>query len=1016
MAAVRRLFSYSSATWVAVLMLLAYLLYLYHQHSDLHALYQHELALQVRELESLAKNAVTTVRNADSDDLCRFDADQPYLDLVDTQSCKDFTGKGLTKDARLHIEADIFIRSESAKPEFRLRLDRVLAELAFPDSFQLVFLATDQGAIIYQESPASRRLRRQLSWHEENLREPVPGEADGLAIANVKDILGKDHQPDFTQLSAAGSHFRIDVGGVSQEIYVQPVKLNGHKAVMGGVVQSAELFRRALEVDTYLVAVLVFLFLMGLLGTPFVKLIALDRRERFTLGDVRSLYLSSGALLLLGVFSVLALDGYFRFAHDADEGLKDLAGNLSKNLAAEMGEAVKQLHDFDERAAKLETPPGCTEAKPVLNWFGPDQTPLPAPTTLPVHAEQVAWIRPDGRQVLKITGDSRGKNVDVSERVYFRAIRDGSSYRLQGEEFFAGPALSITDGKFYTFFSIRSNIQPKDCSGAPLTAVLTTRLLSMSRQPLPASYGFAVISREGAVLYHSDRRIALRQNLFAELGNPARLKSLVLGRRQAHMTGSYRERPHRFYVAPFQPLQQANLFIVTFRDVSPEIATVAQAFVVSIALIPVLGLIWWVSLFVLDWVSHGAPGVDRNGTWMWPQQSMARFYRWFAIALLAMLAAAVVVLLIDRDWGQLAFIFFPLATIPLGIAGHLLTKETGNERGRLGSPWWRRTMWALVVVWLAFAPPIVLFRMLLTHEYGKLVDTERAWIDQQRKDAHKSVMRETRDEEYPDSVGNRVSALQSGGYRVKPPEPFGEPARKIQSGMERALVAWLDSAADWLPIQSETAMRLRSQDSLGSLYYSLGSPNWWAWVLLIVLFLAANLWIRWNAHHMLLVDLENPDESRLPDDREHWGQAWEVLSPDERNLILQISSEHLANPKQRETVEKLIKEGYLKLDPDLRPRTKAFREFLAARATDQAQTTELQAWEQVSGGHSWNYVQKILYAGLAVIFIFIVVTQPRFQTGLTAWFGGATTALVAVAKLRDAAASLWPRKPGSADG
>jgi hypothetical protein len=89
---------------------------------------------------------------------------------------------------------------------------------------------------------------------------------------------------------------------------------------------------------------------------------------------------------------------------------------------------------------------------------------------------------------------------------------------------------------------------------------------------------------------------------------------------------------------------------------------------------------------------------------------------------------------------------------------------------------------------------------------------------------------------------------------------------------------------------------------------------------------------------------------------------------------------------------------------------------LATRATDQAQTSELLAWEQVSSGHSWSYVQKILYAGLAVIFIFIVVTQPRFQTGLTAWFGGATTALVAVAKLRDAAASLWSKKPGSADG
>ena len=39
-----------------------------------------------------------------------------------------------------------------------------------------------------------------------------------------------------------------------------------------------------------------------------------------------------------------------------------------------------------------------------------------------------------------------------------------------------------------------------------------TRLLSLEQPALPVGYGFAVVTRDGRTLYHSDSRLGLREN------------------------------------------------------------------------------------------------------------------------------------------------------------------------------------------------------------------------------------------------------------------------------------------------------------------------------------------------------------------------------------------------------------------------------------------------------------------------------------------------------------------------
>ncbi len=1038
MPAASKTFSYRWTTWVAILLVLTYLVYLYQQYDALHNLNQHELALQGRELESIVNNAVGTVRKAD-EDICGFDTDQPQIELISAQKCKEVGGLK-AEDVRIEVGNGLFIktgpktaeaRAKGAKPspEFQVQLDRILDQLAFPEAFQLVFVTTAEGQVIHQESQASSRWRHNLSWQEEKLREPTPGEDEDIVIANLKDLLGSDAKPSFAQLSSAGSHFSLTLGGARQEIYLQPVNFGGQKAVIGGVAPTGELLRRALQVDTYLIALLVFAFFAGVLGKPFVKFFALDPRERFRLKDLRGLYLSSGALLLLGLFAVLAIDGYCRFRQKADAGLEQLATSLASSLGEEIREGVAQLAKYDETAAATPQLLGCAELPTVHNWFDLKAPKLEAPSRN-IFTEQVAWVGSNGKQLFKVTADAQGSNQPVGHRLYFKSVRQRSLYRIEGlpNDFFMAPSLSITDGKFYTFFSMPSRIKQSGCTaadgsrsdGEPLTAVLTTRLMS-ARQALPNGYGFAVMNREGAVLFHSDSRLALRQNLFAELGGSSALKSLVLAREPGTIATSYREKPHRFYVLPFKALQSAGapphtggrFFIVSFRDVSAEIATAAQVFETSLFVILALLGGWRLALFLLDYVSARSPGVNRYGTWMWPQQSMAGFYRWFAIGGLIIVALASLTFVLFREVGQLVFLFAPLATIPLGLAGHAWTQQTGGRRERLHDPRWYYAMWALLVVWVIFAPAVVLFRMTLGHEFGTLVETENNWLEQRKFDIGQVIEQEVRAEGYPESVQLRVKEIAKR-YQSPAPEPFRTGSEPIQQPLKQAVVGLLERVGDSLPIHTETAIRLRAQQSKDAYFTSPLLLNWWAALLVGALFLAGHWWTRWSARRVFLIDCENPPAGESSqNDAEYWRMQWERLPIDERNLLIQISEENLANPRQTETVKKLLGEGYLKLNPDLRLATGEFARFLKSKTTNETQRTQLETWEQGDSEHGWKHARRILIAGLAILFLFVIATQPGFQSGLTASFGGATTAVLAISKLRDAMTALWPSQSKS---
>ena len=308
--------------------------------------------------------------------------------------------------------------------------------------------------------------------------------------------------------------------------------------------------RRALAVDSYFLATIVFLLLVAALGFPFVKLVALDEHERFRLGDVMGLYVSTAALLALATLTIQVFDTSWHWRRVADQGLAQLWGRARARIPRRNCIDTTSSRRVPTEAVGKWSPARQLRRQPSTDWYGTRTPEIPVPDQ-PVHMTQASWIARDtGRQVWKITADPITSIQTVSQRVYFQSVRDGYLFTCGDSSrcgnavgpFYVGPDRSVTDGKFYTFIAMPSRMNGE--RGGDVVSV-TARLFSLSTPALPAGYGFAVINRAGRVLYHSDSRLSLREHLFDELSAGGRARALVYAGQTRAITSAYRESPHR---------------------------------------------------------------------------------------------------------------------------------------------------------------------------------------------------------------------------------------------------------------------------------------------------------------------------------------------------------------------------------------------------------------------------------------------------------------------------------------
>jgi hypothetical protein len=956
-----------------------YAWYVYTQFEITHDFNQRELGHLARTVESTLDTALTNVRNLESsEDLENLRKESPYLTLVASKPAGCKPGKeGYQPVQKVGNKALVIEASGACTLTFAFDVQKILSEMPFLASFQTVFLAAPDGRVLVQAAGSGANWQDDLGWADRNLSPRAAAGADGFRVENLASIVSNSSGQTLDKLRGSTANTGARVGGDYYHLYLQPLAFpiaSNEKEtrgfLLGGVLSYPQLLQRAIAFDTYLLAGLLLAVLVVILGWPFLKLWSLDPHERFRLSDVHWLYLSSGALLVLATNLVLAADGYGRYQREARNGLERLAGTLLAKLTQEVRDARAQL--LADANLFQQSPP----AGRLLPQTGQYRAAL-----------QVALIGCDGWQTYKaVASGDAGSNVRVSMRPYFQAPRAGALWSIPSSAasglvdtpFYLHPGRSITDGVFYSFLSIPLKLDPEEqcntVSHKPVTAaVMTLDLASLAQQPLPRGYGFALIDRQGDVLYHSDTRLSLRMNLFEELADGDRLRALVLSRRPDHLEVDYRTRPHAFYLRPvdvFVPHKDKltdppQWFLAAFRDRSIDRAVAVHTVELSLFWLVVLFL--FACLFLAS-VSHISRRIQqRPGTWLWPYEEKRLIYIRVTVALGGLFLVAIP-LIPYPNYLLLVTTLAPFVALVL----FTIARPRAGSRSPLQSTGWHTATLLLITIHLAVLPSFALAHFIWRHEFGKLIAAEESRLATAREDIRLG-RRAFVEKEFPLA---RVDAVeeQYKRYVIDRWPPFDGSSKPVSDP------SWLSDLHRWvtsqMPVQNATVARLLYLPPYTTpLLEEWPGPAAAISLALLLAILAA--WVRFNSRWVFLADADHQAPGTWPEG-ESWAIRWNQLPAEEKRALLLIYTEGIANPAAREATLSLIRRGYVRFGPELRP-VEALREFLATIKPSEA---EMSRWDRPTQVGSWAHMRRILVFAVPVLALFLLATQPNLSSKL----------------------------------
>jgi len=1017
-----------------------YALFVQTHLQQIHEFNNRELGHGAKIVEDIVAGIVTTAEKWDkAKGLCRFSLDQPYLthnENACTEKEKEWDGKVVksadleTKNRKLQIHfalGDTKTGPGVAEAAFDVDFAAILKELDLPESFELYFIADSKGRIVHSGSSNHLRPLRDGGWLNQHIagEDAEPGSARRIGnLANLTEIASQ--KKPFEQFKAGTTQLRIDLAGVSNYLYVQPLDLGlpddensgSGEWFLGGAVSYDDVLRRSFAVDSYLLFGLVLIVALGFLGWPFLKILLIDARERFRSADVYELLFSAVALTALLMVLGLSWDAYSRLKDKADDNMKTLAKDLATNLVSEIKVAREQLETYDKVAEGFKIDVSHYTSIAIGSLRSSGGMPEP-PVYWPVR---LTWAGSDGKQFLKAeTKLDLTPPANVAARPYFQGIQSGETWSIDGSPgFLVHPGRSIVDGKFYSFLAMPSKIHspPPEAvhaagSEGPAVALMSLNLRSVAAQPMPIGYGFAVVNREGHTLYHNDSRRVLREDFVEEVEQHYHLNAALQSDSDQFLSLTYQTRPHRFYLRPLHELKKISAagnmqdgpgwFVIVYRDLTGAHAIATRAIVLSLIFSVggtlVLGL---VALLLMRYVSGRLYG-GRTAAWMWPSQRGPETYRelviWSAVLLVGGLAA---IAFADGP----ALVVLSMGLPPLVGALWIGIQLRNRRDAQTESPVRWRLQWTAGALFvLCFAVPLAsgFFKFFWNDEIGRYQYAQ----DFDRFESRDELIAAARREAHCQPSGGCPQLKSVENYLLMP-EKLDPPRDDGQ------LASFLSG---WMPVQDSVVARIRD---FPSARLPLGAPGGGGLSLYCLFVLPAVIlawfWVKIQSQWILLDELAQPEitpraarsaaavggsvlsqgASHVVPDFESW---WSRSSDDSKRVILQVTAERIANPRARHVLKELLEEGALVFEPDLGPRPE-WREELKKRLI--SESAQLRVWETPENATGWTSARWTLLLAMAGISFFLIATQPNLPAQLGALVSTTTVAVSTIRRGFDA--------------
>jgi hypothetical protein len=388
-------------------------------------------------------------------------------------------------------------------------------------------------------------------------------------------------------------------------------------------------------------------------------------------------------------------------------------------------------------------------------------------------------------------------------------------------------------------------------------AMISARPVSMERPVLPLGHRFAVIRADGQVLYHSDPRRSLKENLLEELSDPERLYAAIQARTPQHFSTTYARCPTEVFIQPFRSIPEAEWFVVVFRDERWLETLTSEALLraMSWSLVPMGAPL----LLFAGLVGAGRKCLQH----LWPDPEKKAFYKAITIVSAGPLFLGLSGVALLNGGSLLAWaVGFAFVIVLLIAMAHLAWTRRSVPSGMPNERASYRTWYlmALGTLWasLTVVPGVGLSRYAWETEQGKL-----NWAEQVHVVSHNHHWRA--EDEYRAKelkITDRINYLKRrsryldryyaafGSALVSPPD----------TGSSHGSLMWDKLLDRYLPLYNEPVQRLRY-----ALPASFDTPRpysaaglafgWPAFLGALVIFAMAWAWLRYKARHLLWSDL-----------------------------------------------------------------------------------------------------------------------------------------------------------------
>ncbi len=437
----------------------------------------------------------------------------------------------------------------------------------------------------------------------------------GIFEMNLDSIL---HEDGGNYSLKASSQKDIQLSGTDYKLFAYPFRIsNTQKFVLIGLRSSKAFNEEGMHISSLTIVAATTLFFILLLSFPFLKIFLISNTERLNRFDLILCVVSLFAVT--GLVSLLTLDvfQYRKYSeNNIETNLKIVTHRIQANLEKDMRQAIRQLESYDSLYAS-----SVQWRKEQINLMKDTSKPELYPRYFSDFG-MVFWIGENGVQTNKWSVTSGNTSlIDVSERNYFKAIQDNSAWSWGNtKQFFLESIYSLNTGKSFAALSIPSSKTKNE------VIAMTTELKSLFTPILTHGYRFALINADGDVLFHSDKRRNLQENLLDDISAKKALKSAIGSRSFDIFSTSYHGGD---YKACIEPLQNWPLFIVTFYDQGYFKSANAEILSISIILMTFYGFLVIILFSFIYANSYSTSKLHFTKTrlnWIIPHPDNATFY------------------------------------------------------------------------------------------------------------------------------------------------------------------------------------------------------------------------------------------------------------------------------------------------------------------------------------------------------------------------------------------------------